>query len=106
MQVLDGYFWDAEISQWPPVSEVRENMESSSTAILGNEINSVIYFFFPITSGHGDKGSTVWWTVGSVMEKLPTPLRGLFPGFRGERQLMDLENAEKYKNNKTFMKTW
>lgn len=104
MQVLDRCFWDAEILQWPPVSEVRENMESSSTTILGNEINSVIYyFFFPITSGHGDKGSTMWRAVGSVMEKLPTPLWGLFPGFRGERQPMDLENVEKYKNNKAFM---
>lgn len=51
--------------------------------------------FFPITSGRGDKGSSMWWAVGSVMEKLPTPLWVLFPGFRDERQLVDLENVEK-----------
>lgn len=59
MQVLGGCFLDAEILQRPPVSEVRENMESFSTAVLGNEINDVIYYFLAIISGHGDKGSTM-----------------------------------------------
>lgn len=50
-----------------------------------------------ITSGCCDKEPTMWWALGSVMEKLSTPVQGLFPGFRDERQLLDLENMEKYK---------
>lgn len=37
-----------------------------------------LLFFFPVTSGHGDKGSTMWWAVGRVVEKLPTPCEVCF----------------------------